>query len=1284
MKKLLLLLLLVYICGVQMAIAQCDISENFDSYDAGQVPIDWTMINTTGVSGSYGQVTGNPAAPSPSRYFRIYNAAATTGDLIFISPMNATTSDGNHRLKFFAQGNVESSLIVGTTNVGDGTGVFTTVETIALTGVTNSNWVSHEVVIPAGTDQYIFFQHNLGSTFDQVNIDSVCLEVIPTCLEVTNVGLSNPTQTSVDLTWTESGTGENNWEYVVQEVGIGEPTTNGTDYTSTDTNLSVTVGNLEFDTDYEAYVRANCGGGDFGAWIKASNTIRTLCGAFTANFCDDFAGIPDNTVPYCWSVVDEPNGGWAYVNYIGSYGKNMFELNFTSTTTGEIIAISPESTFATDGTHRLRLQAGSSTGTPQVALQIGTMDASNNFVQFSELTLTADRNAEYLVDLPNNGHSKFAFRHNGAINKYIWINTVCVEDIPSCLEVTNVNATNVQYNLADISWNTSGSGETTWEYLVQEATIAAPDASTNGTEISTNSVTVPLAQNTAYKAYVRAKCDVSDFGAWFASEEFTTACDVNVAEYSDSFESLNEDGQDVKPCWSILDTTTGDFKTYASQNNILPSDGNLMLRMFFSSSSTVDGLILSSPQTSDFNADKQIKFKMNKSASTTEGFNIIVGTMSDPLDAATFVVLDDTTLNETSIVAENWTEFTIDFSNYNTSLNHSYIAFKPQHSGNGSNFKNIYMDEFSYEYVAPQGLNDEPVAAAILTVSDDYNCNNAITGDFVGATRTTNYPCVNPDYNDYNDLWYRFTPTESGKYAFAVESLTGEDINMFIFEGSSVDLQPFSTGCNTRYTAPVLNAGETYFISISSPDPNTQFSLCVYKFPEVPVNDEPIGAILLTESTDDTCNNGLEGYTASATHSIDVDCGTDFADVWYTFVPSQTANYTFRKTLINGTAPTYVTVYSGTPGNLTRISDVCTTYLQRVDLTAGENYYVSVSSSGSARATYFTICVYPSPPAPVNDECSNGSELIVGIDFETSYIIGDSTSSTRNVNDPDVDCEGLEFLDKGKDVWYTVTVPESGRLKLETKTNNDPYMTDMGLQAYSGICGSLTNLFCDADGGDGFFNYIELDNLEPGTEILVRAWGISGDYGYFKIAAYDDSPTCNYPTDIAVTDITETTAMVSWLEPNPIPTGGYEYMVQLAGTGYPGAGSGTTTSATEVLIENLIPDTDYEVYVKSICSENGSAWEGPILFTTEEVLGVTENSTDSFKFYPNPVKDVLNISCKGLIEQVTIYNLAGQKVYSEKMNATKGEVNMGHLASGLYLVEANVDSEIIRFKVIVD
>tara|TARA_A100000171_G_scaffold53133_1_gene77538 strand:- start:27212 stop:31114 length:3903 start_codon:yes stop_codon:yes gene_type:complete len=1300
MKTSLQLLLFAFLIFGQVLHAQCVIEEDFDSYNNNDVPTDWTMINTTGVTQAYGRVTSNPAAPTPPRYFRMYNAAADTGELIFISRMSENISDGNHRLKFFAQGNAESNLIVGTTNVGDGSGTFTTVATISLLGVSNGDWEQQELVIPAGTDQFIFFQHNLGSTFDQVNIDSVCVEPIPTCLEVSNVALSNPTQTSVDLAWTESGTGENNWEYVVQEVGGGEPTTNGIAHTSTDSNISIPVTGLEQDTDYEAYVRANCGGGDFGAWIMASNTLRTDCGPITANYCEDWVGIADGSVPFCWSVYDDPStGGYAYVDYeFSGYNKNMFELFFTSNTDlGDIVAISPDAAYAFDGNHRLNFTAGSSTNAPDV-LEVGTIDAVGNFVLITTITPTSDRDTHYFVDLPNNDHTKFAFRHGGVVNKYVWINTVCVEDIPSCLEVTNVIAENVIFNQADITWDASGSSENDWEYLVQEATLPAPDAATSGTETDTNSVTVSLAQNTAYVAYARAKCDVTDFGAWIASEEFTTACDSVVAEYSDSFEGLNVSGEEVKPCWSILDTTSGDFRTYDSQNNILPSDGGLMVRMFFSTSSDPEGLILSTPETVDLSTDKQIRFKMNKSASTTEGFGVIVGTMSDPTDATTFVVLDDTTLNETSILSETWTEFTIDLATYDTTLNHNYIAFKPQHSGNGSNFKNIYMDEYKYEFNPALGFNDEAITAAVLTASDDYTCNNAVTGDYTGATRSAEFPCVNPAFEDYNDIWYRFTPETSGKYAFGLDTVSGDDMSMFIFEGSSVNLTPLSAGCSTRYSAQDLEGGVTYFVAIASPEPSAQFSLCVFKYPEVPTNDEIGNAAVLLESEDRNCNNSMNGYTGSATYSIDSSCAPATVDVWYTFTPAETGEYTFRRRFVNGSAVTGVSVYSGTPGNLTPLT-ACGSQRVLADLVQGEQYYVAVSTSPLSQPVYFTLCAYKSPPAPENDVCDTPTELIVGSTFEENEIVATNISATIDLNNtPLPTCGTLEFQEYGRDVWFEVVVPVSGSFVVETRFEDDSLLTDSVIETYTGECGTESLIPFDyilpsgntthcsdqlVIGGNQFAG-MRFTDKEPGVRVLVRVWGFARHFGDFRISAYDDTPECNFPLDVALTDITETTALLTFDAPTPVPAGGYEYIVQEAGTGYPGDATGTTTNSTEVLLSNLTPETNYEVYVKSICSTNGSAWDGPYQFTTETVLGTNDFATETFTMYPNPVQDVLNVANSELIEYVTVYDYTGKKVNQVLINNTEGQVDMSALSSGLYMLEVKTALSKKVVKVIVE
>ncbi|OAB77380.1 fibronectin type III domain-containing protein [Cochleicola gelatinilyticus] len=1279
--------------------AQCDISEFFDTYENNEVPVDWTMVNNTDGTSAYGRVTSNPAAPSPGKYFRMYSGNATTGDLIFISPMEATTADGNHRVKFYSQGTTDSSLIVGTTSAGDGSGTFTPIETIVLLGVSNDDWELQEIIIPAGTDQYLFFQHNLGSTFDQVNIDSVCLETIPTCLEVDNVTVTNPTQTTIDLSWEESGTGEDNWEYVVQEAETGIPTGNGTPYTSTNTNPSVTVTDLDSNTQYEAYIRSDCGEGDYGAWILSETTIRTSCAPLTANFCEDWAGLPENEVPLCWTAVDDPNtSGHVYIDYeFSGYNKNMLELYAVSLTQGDLIAISPEvSAFATDGAHRLKFTAGSSTDAPDI-LEVGTIDGDGNFVEITSLTLTTNRDTEYVVTLPDNGHENFAFKHSGQINKFLWINTVCVEDLPSCLEVVEVTASNVDFDSADISWTASESAETSWEYIVQEAALPAPDAATSGIETDVTSVNVDLAQNTAYIAYVRAKCTADDFGAWIASNEFTSSCASFIAEYQFGFEGPNVSGEDVKPCWSIYDTSVGDFKTYGNSFDIDPYDGDLMVRMFFASTADPEGLALITPEFSDLSTDKQIRFRMNNRANNEADFNIIVGTVADPSDLSTFEVLDDTSLNQSTIVAATWTEFTIDLSGYDTTLNHRYIAFKPQHSGTGP-WQYVFLDDFNYEYAVPSGLNDEPETAAILTASDDYTCANAITGNYEGATQSEEYVCTAPDYSDYNDLWYRFTPETSGLYAFRLDAPNADEMNMFVFEGSTVELTPISSGCSTRYTARELNAGETYFVAIASNEPLAEFSLCVSKFPEVPANDEITNALVLLESDDDTCNNAVSGYTASATYSDDSNCTDSNVDVWYTFVPEQTGEYTFRRRFLNGANPTRVSVYEGTPGNLTPLTEGCGELRVLADLVAGEQYYVAVSSAGSSIPIYFTLCGYKSPPAPENDSCDTPMELNVGTTFEENEMVATITSGTTDLDTtPFPSCGTLEFDIYGRDVWFSVVVPPSGNFTVETRFQDDSLLSDTVMEGFTGECGidTLEDVLYDLPPngmlhcsdqfviGSNQFAGIRYTNLQPGETIKIRVWGWARQFGDFKISAYDTTPECNSPDDVTITDVTETTATVSWTEPTPEPIGGYEYIVQAVDTGYPGAASGITTGGTEVFLTDLTPETAYEVYVKSNCDTNGSAWAGPFTFTTDVELGISEFDTTVVTFYPNPVTDVLNFSSEKTIDRIEVYSLTGQKVFATTINATSGRINLSDLSSGLYLLQATGNGTTQTVKLVV-
>ena len=121
-----------------------------------------------------------------------------------------------------------------------------------------------------------------------------------------------------------------------------------------------------------------------------------------------------------------------------------------------------------------------------------------------------------------------------------------------------------------------------------------------------------------------------------------------------------------------------------------------------------------------------------------------------------------------------------------------------------------------------------------------------------------------------------------------------------------------------------------------------------------------------------------------------------------------------------------------------------------------------------------------------------------------------------------------------------------------------------------------------------------------------------------------------------------------------------------------------------VFLEGLTPMTEYEVYVKAFCGTNGSAWAGPVLFTTDEELGVSDINKDQFKLYPNPVNDVVNVSYKSAIDSISIYSITGQLVYDNAIHTSSAQINVSHLSSGLYILEAQVEGSKVRFKIIVE
>lgn len=79
-------------------------------------------------------------------------------------------------------------------------------------------------------------------------------------------------------------------------------------------------------------------------------------------------------------------------------------------------------------------------------------------------------------------------------------------------------------------------------------------------------------------------------------------------------------------------------------------------------------------------------------------------------------------------------------------------------------------------------------------------------------------------------------------------------------------------------------------------------------------------------------------------------------------------------------------------------------------------------------------------------------------------------------------------------------------------------------------------------------------------------------------------------------------------------------------------------------------------------------------------LSVREQNEIVVHFYPNPVKDVLTFTSTENLEKVSIYNLFGQKVLEQKISQNQGQVSLGHLAQGQYVIKAENANGLKSFK----
>ena len=516
--------------------------EGFDTYGTGTgiYPTCWDRINTYSTTTNYPYITTTHYDGVGSLYFY----AGTSGTYnIAVSPMIDESIPVNTLQTTFMwrASNATSRLEVGVMTNPANASTFVPVDTIVASAT--STWEGFEVPFSqyTGEGHYIAFRVAYNSSATGYGyLDSVVIDLIPSCPRPLHVTASNITTSSVDLSWDQNGN-PNSWVIEYGPNGFAPGT--GTEVTATTNPYTVT--GLDHSSVYDFYVTADCGGGDVSQ-TSFVYSAATACAAidqlpYTENF--DAYGTGTTVYPLCWERINTYSSDRPYVNSVNYAG--VGSLYFYATSTTYNIAITPE------------FDASIAINTLQATFMYRASSATNDRLIVGVMTNPTDASTFVPVDtvLPastasnwvekevvfsgytGNGHyiALMAPRPASSYNSG-YVDNIEVGFIPTCPKPHNLHAVDVTTNSVELGWTEMGSA-TSWE-IAYGAPGFDPDDASEATVVtaSTNPFTVQnLNNSTNYEFYVRSLCSSTDVSYWSSNLEVATTMTPVALPYTADF-----------------------------------------------------------------------------------------------------------------------------------------------------------------------------------------------------------------------------------------------------------------------------------------------------------------------------------------------------------------------------------------------------------------------------------------------------------------------------------------------------------------------------------------------------------------------------------------------------------------------------------------------------------------------------------------------------------------------------------------------------------------------------
>ena len=498
-------------------------------------------------------------------------------------------------------------------------------------------------------------------------------------------------------------------------------------------DTTYTIENLAANTEYTFGVEVNCSATDASAVITVSG--RTACGAIVAlPWEEGFEDLPSGSyqLPFCWSrYMSETTSTTAYPYSYNSNAHSGSRSLYYYGTTGDaypdtMVAILPEldvNLYPMSG-NRLVFWAKMGTASNSKNLYVGTMANPTDPTTFT------------LVDsvlVSGNVYTKFSVPMTNATGAYIalvvfkgtgsmYIDDVTLEEMPSCLEISNLTVTGTTSNSISLAWTDNiNNGATYSIYNMSDSSLLASD-------IAELTYTVEnLDANTLYTFGVEANCSSTDASP-ITMVSGRTDCDVFSAPYTWTFEDMDASAEPL--CWTKIGTGTVNVLNSTTNSH----DGSKYVRFSGSTSN-----LIALPETQEEINTLQVRFWTRpESYTNTNCGNFSVGYMTDVTADSSFVEVANYVYSDFSAYAEKTVTFAGAPAGARMAMRHNA----------GTTSWYWYIDDVTIEE-APDCLPVSALAAIDITAEEatltwtgdaaSYNIYDMSDTSFVASVSTTTY-----------------------------------------------------------------------------------------------------------------------------------------------------------------------------------------------------------------------------------------------------------------------------------------------------------------------------------------------------------------------------------------------------------------------------------------------------------------------------------------------------------------------------------------------------------------